>query len=58
MSVLKACRKPPAVVLALLLLVLAGCSRAGTPPVTPALLAATFDYSTHAPRDGRVHIDY
>jgi len=45
--------------LALVLPLLAGCSHpVGTPALTPALLAATFDYSSRPPSDGRVHIDY
>jgi ABC-type glycerol-3-phosphate transport system substrate-binding protein len=51
-------RKGAAAVLALLLPLLTSCSRQGNAALTPALLAATFVYSTHPPADGRVHIDY
>src|SRR5438876_11558225 len=45
--------------LALSLLLAAGCAHLkGVAPLTPDLLAATFDYSNRPPRDGRVHIDY
>lgn len=48
-----------AAVLALFPCFLAGCAGLkGVPPLTPALLAATFDTSNHPPPDGRVHIDY
>src|SRR5262245_58286596 len=47
---------------ALLILVsalMAGCARSTKiPPLTPALLAATFDYSSRPPANGRVHIQY
>jgi multiple sugar transport system substrate-binding protein len=40
-------------------LLFAGCARSEkVPPLTSKLLAATFDYSSRPPADGRVHIQY